>query len=93
MERDRETYISCPALMTKKELCLIFYEVAYNMLSLLTVGFERYMNPKGFRRLGGALLDELVILEMLHHPCEPLHACGGIGDADVGGLACHVLRV
>ena len=63
------------------------------MLSLLTVGFERYMNPEGFRRLGGALLDELVILEMLHHPCKPLHACGGIGDADVGSLACHVLRV
>ena len=63
------------------------------MLSLLTVGFERYMNPKGFRRLGGALLDVLVILGMLHYPGNPLLACGVIGDGDVGSIACHVLRV
>ena len=40
----------------------------------------------------GTFLDELVVGEVFFHPTVPTVACGCIGNADVTGLALHVLR-
>ena len=37
-------------------------------------------------------LDELVVGEILFHPTEPTVTSGCIGNANVAGLALHVLR-
>lgn len=49
------------------------------------------MNPEGFGGFGGALFDQLIELEIVFHPHNPLVAGGGIGDVDVGCLSGHVL--
>ena len=41
---------------------------------------------------GGGLPDELVKLEVVHHPGEPLAACLDVGDKDIGGAAARVVR-
>lgn len=57
------------------------------------VALEADVDPEGLGGWGGTLLDELVVLEVVHHPLKPLVAGGGIGDVYVGGFACHVLAV
>ena len=41
---------------------------------------------------GGGLPDELVKLEVVHHPGEPLAARLDVGDKDVDGAAARVVR-
>ena len=40
----------------------------------------------------GTFLDELVVGEVFFHPTVPTVACGRVSNADVTGLALHVLR-
>lgn len=63
------------------------------MLALLTIGFEAYVNPEGLGGLGGFLFDELIKSEIIHHPCEPLHASSVVWNMDINGFTSLVLRV
>ena len=40
----------------------------------------------------GTFLDELVVGDVFFHPTVPTVACGRVSNADVTGLALHVLR-
>lgn len=73
--------------------CLLFPDVADGALAV--VGGITNMDPvsDGAVLVLSMLEDELVEVEVVHHPGEPLAASGEVGDVDVGCLAEEVLGV
>ena len=70
----------------------ILDKVLYYLLAAAGLA-ERDVNPVACARWGGLLPDELVELQVVHHPEEPTFASGLVRDVDVGCFSGHVLRV
>ena len=58
-----------------------------------TVAAEADVNPVAGGGRSTLLHDELVELQVVHHPEEPTFASGLVRDVDVGCFSGHVLRV
>lgn len=70
---------------------LPLHEVADHLLAVAARAPVADVYPAGFAR-GCGLPDELVKLEVVHHPGKPLAACLDVGDKDVGSAAAGVVR-
>ena len=66
-------------------------EVADHLLAVAARAPVADVYPAGLAR-GCGLPDELVKLEVVHHPGEPLAARLDVGDKNVGGAAARVVR-
>ena len=70
---------------------LPLHEVADHLLAVVARAPVADVDPAGLAR-GGGLPDELVKLEVVHHPGKPFAARLDVGDKDVGGAAARVVR-
>ena len=70
---------------------LPLHEVADHLLAVAARAPVADVYPAGLAR-GGGLPDELVKLEVVHHPGEPFPARLGVRDEDVGSAAARVVR-
>ena len=70
---------------------LPLHEVADHLLAVVARAPVADVDPAGLAP-GGGLPDELVKLEVVHHPGKPLAARLGVRDKDVGGAAPRVVR-
>ena len=70
---------------------LPLHEVADHLLAVVACAPVVDVDPAGLAR-GGGLPDELVKLEVVHHPGKPFAARLDVGDKDVGGAAAGVVR-
>ena len=77
--------------MVSVRIFLPLHEVADHLLAVVARAPVADVYPAGLAR-GCGLPDELVKLEVVHHPGEPLAARLGVGDKNVGGAAARVVR-
>ena len=70
---------------------LPLHEVADHLLAVAARAPVADVYPAGLAR-GCGLPDELVKLEVVHHPGKPLAARLDVGDKDVGSAAAGVVR-
>ena len=71
---------------------LPLHEVADHLLAVAARAPVTDVYPAGLAP-GCGLPDELVKLEVVHHPGEPLAARLGVRNKNVGGAAARVVRV
>ena len=71
---------------------LPLHEVADHLLAVAARAPVADVYPAGLAP-GRGLPDELVKLEVVHHPGEPLAARLGVRNKNVGGAAARVVRV
>ena len=70
---------------------LPLHEVADHLLAVAARAPVADVYPAGLAP-GRGLPDELVKLEVVHHPGEPFAARLDVGDEDIGGAAARVVR-
>ena len=77
--------------MVSVRIFLLLHEVADHLLAVAARAPVADVYPAGLAP-GRGLPDELVKLEVVHHPGEPLAARLGVRNKNVGGAAARVVR-